>query len=298
MKKTNLLVLIATIATLGFFSTSCKKDATGPRISILTVNGTEITKSTGDTVKVTLDSTVTIKWSVTAGTKAPTSLVITQNAITVKTQTNADSIASGKYSTTLSTAGNVLFSVSVTDKNDSVIQKTFVVKVAAPAAAIKTYSATLLYAPLASGAQKCALATSTGSTYNQADAKANASTIDILYFYGSSATYALGCPADALTTAYNDLSTWSVQNTTTFVTTSANFASITTSADILAAYNNGTYANNGTGANKAARIYNLSTNQVVGFKTAAGKYGILQVTNETGTDGTGAYIQIDVKVQQ
>jgi hypothetical protein len=280
MKKTNLLVLIATIATLGFFSTSCKKDATGPRISILTVNGTEITKSTGDTVKVTLDSTVTIKWSVTAGTKAPTSLVITQNAITVKTQTNADSIASGKYSTALTTVGNVLFSISVTDKNDSVIQKTFVVKVAAASTPNK-YSAITLGAQSNNGGSYFDFVT--GSVIGQTAASTAGTSISYSFAGVGTPTAVATLIAPAVRLA-NGLNKTSVGKEDCYFqkNTTINF-STATAAQISAL----------TVSTSNLEFVNVSTGDVVEFLTAKGTKGLIHVTSVT--DGVDGAITFDVK---
>jgi len=204
------------------------------------------------------------------------------------------------FDRTFNTVGTFTVTITAIDKNGETDSKKATITVTAgdTYSDISSFSARLLYAPLVSGVQACALATATGATYTQAGAKANASAIDILYFYGATANASFGCPADALTTAYPDLPTWSVRNATQFATTSVAFADVTTAAALQTAFDNGTLSTNGTVGNNDGRIYNLSTNQVVAFKTAAGKAGILKVTEINPGSGTGNFIKIDVKVQK
>jgi len=301
MKKVSLMV-IGAAAALGMMFSSCSKDEVAPTINSLTVGSTAIQKD-GDSATVAGGS-AEITWSVTKGDNDFKSLVIRQGAATDKiTIKSADSIATGKVTVTGLTAGE--YALVVTDKDDLKSTRTFKVKASTVAATFVTYSAKLVYAPLAAGTQACAFSTSTGSTYKQADAKTNAASVDFLYLYGASTKANLSCPADAAassnnayTTAYSDVKNWSVKNATAYATTTKTFESIVADADLATAFTTGTIATEGADAAKSGRITGLAANSVVAFKTAAGKYGILKVTEVSGTDGTGAYIKIDVKVQK
>lgn len=298
MKKVSLMV-IGAAAALGMMFSSCSKDEVAPTINSLTVGSTAIQKD-GDSATVAGGS-AEITWSVTKGDNDFKSLVIRQGAATDKiTIKSADSIATGKVTVTGLTAGE--YALVVTDKDDLKSTRTFKVKASTVAATFVTYSAKLVYAPLGDKSQACAFASSTGDTYKQADAATNAAKVDILYFYGSDAVKASFCsPADPLTTAYPDVASWSVKNATTFAKSGKAFDAIVADADLASAYTTGTPATNGTGTEKAARIYNLAKGDVVAFKTAAGKYGVLKVVDiitAKGGAGTGDNITIDVKVQK
>jgi hypothetical protein len=137
-------------------------------------------------------------------------------------------------------------------------------------------------------------ASSNGTVYNLATAKANSALIDWVYFYGASNLATICAPSDTDAAAvFNDptngVGTWSVRNATLFkeVTDAINWAGITNDSVIVVQNQSGV---------TLSKINNLSVGKFLAFKTAAGKKGMIQVMALT-PDATGT-VTIDVKVQQ
>lgn len=133
-----------------------------------------------------------------------------------------------------------------------------------------------------------------GTVYTLAEAKANSTKVDFLYWWGASSSATLGAPDDGnaalvYNNATNGIPTWATKNSTRFkttTTTAAEFDSFMDDTDII------TIA---TGSDQT-RIGQLAVGNVIAFKTVTGKYGIIKVTEiVAGADGQ---ITIDVKVQQ
>lgn len=291
MKKVNVIILAVLVAALGLF-TSCGEDVDplGPKITLSGTNDRTI--SAGEELS--------LSFVVTAGDANLTDVVIKKDGGIVYKASDSTGVVdkttmSIDFDYVLTSVGTYVFEIIASDKGNLTETTTVNVTVESP---IAEYTAKLLYAPLANGTTACALATSTGATYTQAQAKENAAIVDILYFYGGTSLASFGCPADALSTAYTDLATWSVKNLTKFATSSVNFTELATPESLQTAYDNGTLATDGTGTDASARIYDLGANDVVAFKTAAGKYGVLKVVKVQGTYNNGDYIEINVKVQK
>lgn len=291
MKKVNVIILAAMVAALGFF-TSCGEDVDpiGPKITLSGITDIEINAG----------EELSLSFVVTAGDENLEDVVIKKDGgIVYKASDSTAGVdketMSVDFNYQLANEGTYVFDIIASDKGG--LSDTISVNVTV-GSSISEYTAKLLYAPLENGTTACALATSTGSTYTQAQAKENAASVDILYFYGGTSLASFGCPADALTTAYTDLDTWSVKNKTQFATSSVTFASLTTPESLEEAFMDGTLATNGTGTDASARIYDLEAGDVVAFKTAGGKYGVLTVVKVQGTFNNGDYIEINVKVQK
>jgi len=133
-----------------------------------------------------------------------------------------------------------------------------------------------------------------GSVYDLAAAKANASKVDFLYWWGASSSATIGAPDDpnaatVYSNATNGLATWSVRNATRFATTTVtanDFDSYTSDTEIIPL---------ATGASET-RLGSLAVGNVLAFKAASGKLGLIKITDITaGADGS---ITFDVKVQE
>jgi hypothetical protein len=164
------------------------------------------------------------------------------------------------------------------------------------------YTYRFLYVPdTVAKVNKCYFSTNGGNTYSYSDGAANSANIDFGYFYDTTkvsgsplghTVYALG----ASTFAPYDISTWT-KNATVFkkISTPA-FNTFTSSGGLRTAG----ISNLASGA--VAKVTGLSAsspNNMVVFKTAAGKYGVLLINFVNGSDGTSStYVNVDVKVQK
>lgn len=137
-------------------------------------------------------------------------------------------------------------------------------------------------------------ASSTGVIFLLNDAKVNSSKIDLMYFFTPTAKATLAAPADATVAAAfssgNGPASWTVRNSTKLkkLDLPANIKwDAITSDGILK-----TLATSAT----ATKVEMLVTGDYVAFKTAAGKLGLIRITNLT-TSAAGA-LTFDAKVQQ
>lgn len=306
MKKVNYVIVAAFIAILGVFS-SCTPTDVDPI-------GPEIVAQNDTWAKKVLDVDDTLEFSfiVKDGDASLESLTVdlTGNGLTeslfdseVDETPKVSDMATVpvEISRVMTNNGAYTLTITATDKDGVITEEKLLVDVGDVAADYDSYSAKLLFAPLESGAQNCALSTSNGMTYNQAGAKANAAAIDILYSYTLNAEATLSCPANALSTAYTDLGTWSVRNATQFASTSGvDFDMLIAASSLKTVFDAGTLSTDGptTDGPASGRIYNLVVGDVVAFKTAAGKYGAVKVTAIDAGYGTGNGITLDVKVQK
>lgn len=171
------------------------------------------------------------------------------------------------------------------------------------------YSYRFLYVPdSVNKTNKCYFASSNGQTYNYTEATANSALIDFGYFYDTSNStssnpprFTIYAPSANKFTPY-DLSGWT-KNATIFKLSTTNFTSTLTSLGaIKTAYNAGTNPASPnmlrTSDRPSSSRANL-TGAVIMFKTAAGKYGAINVNFTADSLGRKeSYINIDVKVEK
>jgi hypothetical protein len=127
------------------------------------------------------------------------------------------------------------------------------------------------------------------TVYKVADARSNSANVDFLYFYGASNNATLAAPNDAAAMSIStfDLANWGTRNATMLKKLSGSFDfSGATAASIQTAY--------GTGGD--SKVNNLAVGDMVGFVTAAGKYGVAKVKSVSG--GASGTITLDVKTQK
>ncbi|NOT90229.1 hypothetical protein [Ferruginibacter sp.] len=160
---------------------------------------------------------------------------------------------------------------------------------------------------------KCYYSTTNGKVYSYTDGAANSANIDLAYYWdtvGRSTTsttddlkhtiYALNAAQPQI--PFYDISTWT-KNATVFkkMPTSINFVSGLTSGGAIQTLIGGNMTS-GT----SSKITGLSTtptgsisNSVIGFKTAAGKFGCILVRYVNGdSPNATTQIEVDVKVQK
>ena len=151
---------------------------------------------------------------------------------------------------------------------------------------------------------KCYYSTRDGKTYSKIEGAAVSSTIDFGYYFDISGTnghtiYALSAPQSQI--AFYDISSWT-KNATVFkkMPTSINFVTNLRSSGAIK-----TLIGNNMASGTANKVSGLSltnsgstSNSVIGFKTAEGKFGCIQVRFLGGASAAKeTNIQIDVKVQ-
>ena len=195
------------------------------------------------------------------------------------------------------TSGTVVLKFSVEDKKGKIESKTFTITVESD---YSIWTARLLAAPLLDQSSKTFFISSTGGTHNLAEAKANSSLVDFGYFEGATGMATLAAPSDYLTAPQGYDLDWITKNPTEFKrTTNVNFSTISSASDIGTEYDAGTLATNGSNpVGGSTRVNMLQVDDVVGFKTVAGKKGLLKVTAIVPGIGSSGSITFDVKVQK
>jgi hypothetical protein len=298
MKK-SILALIGVAVVTGSLFTGCKKDTeedTPPSVVIQQPAGGAITVEPNEEVDVSVLASAanesrlkTFKVEFSQDGGPFTALGDTTFASSTTAYTFEAPL------TSKSTPGTVAYRFTATDNNSLSTSATLTITVenGSSGGAIESYEAKMLGNQ--SSSTGSFLSTSTGTVYTQADAKANASSVDLLYFHGASNGPTIASPNDAdAASVYSNsstgLQTWSTKNATQLYAssmTAAQFEAITTDTEIVAA---------ATGA-ASTKISQLTVGKVFAFTTAAGKKGLVKVNSITGTNSTPGEISVDVKVQ-
>ncbi len=148
---------------------------------------------------------------------------------------------------------------------------------------------------------KCYYSTKDGKTYSFSDGASNSGSIDFGYFYDVAANqkhcfYALNTPQAQL--SFYDISSWT-KNATIMkkMPSSVNFVSQLTSGGAI-----GTLIGNNLKSGASGKVSAVTTsggNNVIGFRTASGKFGAILVRflSADAPDKTTT-IEVDVKVQK
>lgn len=282
MKKLTYLLSALLIASIGLVGCDNAEDNEAPTLTDLKVGTTSAT----DGSVTVLAGATTISFTVSDDNEV-SSVTVSESGVATPVYTN-DKVAksSAKISFDYTVSKAVSLVITVKDDDDKSISSTLSIKIDA---GITSYTAKLL------GAQDNAtdgsfLATSTGSVYLLADAKTNSGVVDLVYFYGATNFATLAAPSNAdAQTVFSQITSWTTKNATSLklAASTTDFAGINTASGAEAAYNAATGAV-GTKANS------LKANDIVAFKTAAGKYGLAKVVS-IATGATGS-ITIDVKV--
>ncbi len=285
MKKLSILFASLLLASVTFL-TSCTEDTIPPTINFLGGTGytsTDVTINAGSDIKVGITAT--------AGSAKLTGFEITathnNSAVTIYDSTFSSDAFSKTMTLTVEDLGETKLVFTITDKDG---QEAYVSLTVTAVAGVNTYTQKILgsYDNTQYGSS---FASVDGTVYKIAEAKANSTKIDWMYFYGVSNLATLAAPDDVdaatIFDGTNGLQTWGTKNPTRFriVTEGAVWDNITTAADIAAIATN-------TTETKASQ---LAVGNIVAFKTAGNKLGLIKVTEIT-TGGAGT-ITYDVKVQ-
>jgi hypothetical protein len=205
--------------------------------------------------------------------------------------------ADGNYTVRIQNLSAGSYTLSATDKND--VQSTQKFTVLAAAVVVTPVlttlrSATTIYCTLGDGSNKSTCASADGSTYAAATAtSAQKKTVDFVYFNASGTSFGIYSPA-AVPTACTTIVAWASadKNTTLFAKNTtldfatATYAQVKAAADAIA-----------TTATTVTGLAATSPNNVVVFKTAAGKVGIFKVNSITTGFLATDNVNINIKVQ-
>ncbi len=291
MKKVFSFALVALIGAIMF--TSCKKDETKPAPTISVTNN-----KVEYLITATADTTITFNVTVKAEAEID-QFTIKKIVGTTETSYGNPTGFAGKtdyvynFNETFTPAMTypISYKFKVVDKEGQEASITVTIKkitsggqTGTPFGAFQTYTITL---GAQNNTQGSSFASSTGTVYTLAQAAQNSHLVDFMYYYGATNQATLAAPGDAQTAqVYSQVSNWTTKNNTKFVKNpTINFDNLSATTDI-----SGVTFGSETKANQ------LAANNIIAFKTDAGKIGFIKVNSITGTnDGT---INITVKVQQ
>jgi hypothetical protein len=146
----------------------------------------------------------------------------------------------------------------------------------------------------------CYMAASTGNVYSYNTGAANSAAIDFGFYYDTTvankfSVYALTAPQVQL--AFYDITSWTKNATIMKKAAAPTFASLLSAGGLRSA----AITNLASGASN--KVVALSTtvagNNLVFFKTAAGKAGCMQINYINGTNGSiGSFANVDVKIEK
>ncbi|MES2773815.1 MAG: hypothetical protein V4722_06505 [Bacteroidota bacterium] len=150
---------------------------------------------------------------------------------------------------------------------------------------------------------KCYYSTSDGKVYSFTDGAANSAKIDFGYYYDTTGTaaggtnilghsiYALNVPQPRI--SFYDITPWT-KNATIFKVISTNFVSNLTSGGAI-----NTIIGGGMTSGTATKLNKIASGNVIGFKTATGKFGaiLIRYLNQNNPNKE-TQIEVDVKVQK
>ncbi|WP_010664578.1 hypothetical protein [Marinilabilia salmonicolor] len=163
-----------------------------------------------------------------------------------------------------------------------------------PAANLKEYTAKMLAAPLANGTSETFISLVDGELYEINQGEEFVAYWDFGYYYGSTGHASLASTFDypsAIIDVKTIANTTSDQLNHTYFTlsdlTSEDFAAVTLASDL-------DYIT----ASTSETITNLSEGNVLEFVDNYGNKGLVEVIDIQGTNGTGDYIELDIKVQR
>lgn len=296
MKKLNYLLSLLVVVGMAFSFTSCEEDG-DPVPPTLTFAGGDYTDADAT---VEPGATVMFSWTAQSGdAKLDKFTIKLGNAWVVDSDNyewngeedpanwdNDTYVGSASFAAGADGDEHV-FTFTVTDKDGETAEKVITITVEGSGNPISTYTAKLM------GAQSNAtygsfLDAETGTVYLLADARANASAVDVFYYFGSSneASFAALDDTDANEFSIISDAAWTTRNSTKFVTTSV------TAADFTAMTDDSGFTFDAS----ASSVTQLAAGDVVGFVTVDGKKGLIHV-DEIVTGGDGS-ITIDIKIQE
>lgn len=299
MKKINYSLFLSFLATIIFLS-SCKKkevEVVTPAPTISFINGQGMTTVTKTVIP---DEEFSVGVNLGAGGANLSTLSIDRNGAAINEFNGGKltkTISGSSYSETLkikapSAPETYTYNFKVTTADNKTASTSLVIIVKKQIGnAISSYTGIMLGAPT-NGSKGGFFSSSNQMVYSAADAKANSSSVDLIYVISNN-DYIFVAPSDIIAQqAYAGVSDWSSRNATSFqptTMTAAEFDKITGDPEIVIAFD-------GASGFAKANTSNLAVGTVIAFKTKMEKKGVIKITNiTTGINGT---ITFDVKVQK
>lgn len=293
MKKLTFFLAVLVMGTLPFI-TSCGTDDEGTPPSIMFNAAPGYTAS-----DVTVPANTQLKVGIIASSTSAklTNMKITQTLNGTQTTIHDSTFSSDAYNIDFginapSQALSVKFTFKITAADGESAEVSL--SITTTAGEITTYNQKILgsYENTTTGSS---FASADGTVFSLADAKTNAAKVDWMYYYGSSSNLAtLVAPIDATASSVfsgtNGPANWTVRNDTKLgkvtLPTGVTWDNITTDAEIIPLASGLT----------DTKVNLLAVGQIVSFKTAAGKMGLIKVEAISGT--TAGSITYAVKVQK
>lgn len=308
MNKLKNLFLLGLVAVSAVTISSCEKNNTdngsnNPSLALVKPSSKEVTVAQGATVDVEVLAAAndknleSFRVEFSQGGGPFTAYSGAFPAGKSDTTFNVSNFTYKKTLPTLAGEGTITYRFYTVDKDNNSASLDLKINVGgAPGATISSYSARIMGSQ-SNSTTGSFLATTNGIVYKIAEAKANSTLIDVLYYYGANNKATLAAPNDAdAGTVYNSgasaLSSWSKRNATKFEATAlseANFNSINSSTTLTAFYLTDPTASAST---------DLANNDVLKFRTEAGKRGFILVKTISGTNTSSGFISVDVKVEK
>lgn len=297
MKKLVKSVMMLSIASLAILS-SCKKEDENATVTDVKVDVTSSPASVREGGVVTLTVTCTgntdnnldaISVTRTGGSLASKTVLSTSLSGTSATKTIVDTLGSGTYT----------YTVAVTGKTGSPATKTITVAtVPAPKELDITNPIPLFGSANGAGTNAHFLQLSDPfTTVSTANFSTNKSKIDVAFYYGSNNKATLTSPSDnVMQGLFTGLDWTSGINITSLYKTSMTLAQF----DAIAASNSDSAitAMAATVTTWTSSVNLLSVNNVILYKTAANKVGLIKVDNISGKDNTDAEISLRIIAQK
>ncbi len=196
--------------------------------------------------------------------------------------------------------GDIVVTATLTDPDDnSTLADADLTVTVESSVAITTIDAFLLAAPTAETTSESFYSIETETLYSYDDVvstSANLSeTIDFGYAYGASENATINAPSEYPSYIGYDMSRWGTLRETEFRTPSnitvEEFDALTDAqgSSIVNAFEVG-------GDAITNRVLNLEANQLIAFKTADDRFGVIKVVEVVGTTGSNDGIRIEIKL--
>ncbi|MBN1132001.1 MAG: hypothetical protein JXR52_02785 [Bacteroidales bacterium] len=293
MKKLNVFLALILLGFAGIFFSCETEEALGPTLEFF--GGEYIDEN----VTVEPGADLKFSWLATKGDANLKSFSITRDGVTLDGYPDED-IENDNYSDQVTliaplNEGAYVYVFKVTDNGGLSDEVSITVTVEQTGGPILEWTQTLGSHQSNTGSS---FASTNGQVYSLAEAKANATLIDFMYFYGATNLATLAAPDDPdITSVFfsaDGPESWTTRNSTRFIKTNLTTAQFDEVADDLLIVANAEAAN-------LTKVNELEANDVIAFvtdsdKEGGEKLGLIKIASIN--EGAGGDIQIVVKVQQ